>query len=173
MVVVSKPIYLVGFSGCGKSSTSRKLAALLHKTAIDLDYKIEKEAGKTISDIFNESGELFFRELEKEELHKQSMFNNSVIATGGGCACYFDNMEFMNSTGITIYLKAPAAVLAQRVQHRKFARPLLANIPNNQLIAEIEAQLSKREPFYSQAHIIYPAFGLNPYQLIHEIKKMV
>ncbi|MDD4848492.1 MAG: shikimate kinase [Bacteroidales bacterium] len=171
MITLSYPIFLVGFSGCGKSSTARKLSALLRGKSIDLDQFIEHNTGKSISEIFADEGESFFRKLESDTLHGSWLLQYTVIATGGGCPCFFDNMDYMNSMGITVYLKAPASILAQRVKYKKTARPLLAQIDDDQLVEEIEHQLMEREPIYSKAHIVFPAFNLNPYQLIHEIEK--
>lgn len=173
MTKQSIPIFLVGFSGCGKSSAAHKMAGIMHGNSIDIDRMIEHQTGKSISEIFEQEGENTFRRIEQDLLHCPWLLSHSFIATGGGCPCFFDNMLFMNSVGITVYLQAPASVLAHRVKHRKTARPLLAETPDDQLIEEIEHQLLQREHFYSQAQIIFPAINFNPYQLLHAIDNKI
>lgn len=169
---ISYPIFLVGYSGSGKSSAARKMSSILRKDFLDLDKTIETNTQKKITEIFELDGEDFFRQIEHETLHDPSILNYSVIATGGGCPCFFDNMEYMNKVGITVYLKAPSIVLAHRIKNKKFARPLLADIPDEELINEVEKKLLEREPFYSKAHITFPTLNFNPYQLLHEIEEL-
>lgn len=168
----SSPIFLVGFSGSGKSSAARKISAILHGSYIDIDQLIEKKSNKSINDIFTQEGEDSFRKYEHEMLHDPSLLEHTIIATGGGCPCFFDNMQYMNNHGITVYLKAPASVLANRIKHRKAARPLFSNIPDEQLIEKIEPLLLQREMIYNTAKIIFPAINFNPYQLLHIIENI-
>lgn len=97
-------IFLIGFMGCGKSTLGKKLATKLGYDFIDLDYQLEKQMGTSIGNYFAANGEEAFRKLESKTLKEFDYPINGVIATGGGTPCYFDNMDWMNSNGITIYM---------------------------------------------------------------------
>jgi shikimate kinase len=97
-------IFLVGFMGAGKTTLGKKLAAKLGYSFVVLDAVVEKGEGKYIRDIIAEHGESYFREKESETL-KQLSLVDSVISTGGGTPCYYDNMQWMNDKGITIYVE--------------------------------------------------------------------
>ena len=116
-------IFLIGFMGSGKSSTGKKLANLLHFDFFDTDTEIERITGKTISQIFATDGEDFFREKEREIIAELSQKDNVVVSTGGGTPCFFDNMQLMNQTGLTIYLHANPKMLKQRLITNKKQRP--------------------------------------------------
>src|SRR5690349_8405249 len=106
-------IFLIGFMGCGKSTMGKKLAVKLGYDFIDLDHQIEKNLGTTITAYFAENGEEAFRKLESETLKNFDYPSNSIIATGGGAPCFFDNMDWMNANGLSIYIEMPAAALAK------------------------------------------------------------
>src|SRR5215217_1973749 len=110
-------VFLIGFMGSGKTFVGKKLAQLLKTTFIDLDEVIEKSEEKTISQIFSQNGEEFFRERESHYLKSLSERSNVVIATGGGTPCFHDNMKWMNENGITIYLKAKSEILFDRLKN--------------------------------------------------------
>ncbi|MDR0829547.1 MAG: shikimate kinase [Prevotellaceae bacterium] len=147
-------LFLIGFMGCGKSSTGKKMAQKLGLNFVDTDNFIENRYQKTISQLFEEVGEAKFREIEHKILLELAEFENIVIATGGGMPCFFNNMEIMNAAGKTIYLKLPAAVLYERLKKSKSKRTLLKNIPETDLQNFIEKLLHERENFYNQAEEI-------------------
>lgn len=147
-------IYLIGFMGCGKSTLGRKMAELMNLNFIDLDKYIEERNFKTIPLIFAEEGEQGFREKEKYALEEVSQFENVIIGTGGGTPCFFDNMELMNRTGITIYISPDTETLANRISHSRTERPLVAGKSREELIFFIEQTLEKRNPFYHRSKII-------------------
>jgi shikimate kinase len=147
-------IYLIGFMGCGKSTLGRKMAELMNLNFIDLDKYIEERNFKTIPLIFAEEGEQGFRGKEKYALEEVSQFENVIIGTGGGTPCFFDNMELMNRTGITIYICPAAEPLANRISHSRTERPLVAGKSREELIFFIEQTLEKRNPFYHRSKII-------------------
>lgn len=147
-------IYLIGFMGCGKSTLGRKMAELMNLNFIDLDKYIEERNFKTIPLIFEEDGEQGFREKEKNALEEVSQFENVIIGTGGGTPCFFDNMELMNRTGITIYISPDTETLANRISHSRTERPLVAGKSRDELIFFIDQTLKKRNPFYRQSKII-------------------
>ena len=144
-------IYLVGFMGSGKSSLGKRLARRLEVPFIDLDDEVEQLAGKSIPEIFEELGELHFRKLENEALRKTIEHSSAVIATGGGTPCYFDNMEFINQSGASVYLRLSPQSLAWRLENTQKKRPLLMNYKGDDLLHYIEQKLQEREPWYLQS----------------------
>jgi shikimate kinase len=146
-----KPIFLVGYMGCGKTTTGKRLAKKYGLDFIDLDHYIESRYFKTVSQLFQEKGESGFREIERDLLREVADFENVIISTGGGAACFFDNMELMNQKGETVYLKASAAELTAYLRTASKDRPLLAQKSEEELFDFISGMLEKREPFYSQA----------------------
>ena len=146
-----KRIFLVGYMGSGKTTTGKRLSKKYGLDFIDLDNYIEKRYFKTISQIFQEKGESGFREIERDALREVAEFENVIISTGGGAACFFDNMELMNQKGETVYLKASAADLSEYLRNANKNRPLLAQKSDEELFDLISEMLQKREPFYSQA----------------------
>lgn len=152
---MKKKIYLVGFMGCGKSYMGKAMAQSLGWEFLDMDDFLEANEGMTISQIFAEGGESLFRELEKNYLQATYDFENTVIATGGGAPCFFDNMDWMNANGTTIYLDTPVAVLVERLKKETAHRPLLANKTSAELSEFIQQKLLERAPFYEQASTIF------------------
>ena len=144
-------IFLIGFMGCGKSTMGKKLAGKLGYEFIDLDHQIEQSIGTTIADYFSVHGEAAFRNLESETLKTFDYPVNAVIATGGGTPCFFDNMEWMNASGLSVYIEMSAVALAKRLESGKEKRPLLKNLNEPELIAFIENKLNEREVFYKRA----------------------
>jgi shikimate kinase len=120
-------IYLVGFMGCGKSTAGRALAEELGWPFFDLDDEIEKHAGTSITAIFKDQGELAFRALETEALRRRIAVARTgrpqVISLGGGAFTEPRNCELANANGVTIWLDAPLAVIAQRITYETH-RPL-------------------------------------------------
>jgi len=149
-----KRIFLIGYMGSGKTSIGVKLAEALGYSFVDMDHRIEEKYMKTVSQIFSESGQDKFREIEKDILHEVADFEDVVISTGGGAPCFFDNIEYMNKTGFTIYLRLTVENLAQRLeQSRAGKRPLLANKQGDELREFIGNTLRERERFYQQANL--------------------
>ena len=146
-------IYLIGFMGCGKSTLGHQLADKLGLTFIDLDKFIEERNYKTIPQLFAELGEEGFRMRERKALEEVSEFMDVVIATGGGAPCFFDNMELMHRTGITVFLDIETSVLAERLINSKTDRPLIRGKMKHELTAFIDDMMLKRRPFYEKAEI--------------------
>ncbi len=147
-------IFLIGYMGSGKSTVGKKLASKLKLSFFDLDKYIEDKCGYTINVFFNTLGENEFRIKEKEALDKILLEDNFVLATGGGTPCYYDNMLKMNDKGITIYLQMEEGFLANRLVNSKIKRPLLQNIPNDELSKFIIKQVKAREEYYLRAKYI-------------------
>ena len=152
-------LFLVGFMGCGKSYIGRPLAAKLGFQFVDVDNIIENTEGGTIAQIFEKQGETYFRQLESETLKRLGKWENIVIATGGGAACFQGNMEWMNENGLSIYLKASPELLLSRLKGETLQRPLLAGRTDADLLDFIENKLSERTQFYEKAALIIEQAG--------------
>lgn len=160
-------IYLIGFMGCGKTTIGKKLANKLKYRFIDLDKLIERESGETIFEIFESlNGENRFRILETNALKKVSGLDNTVIATGGGTPCFNENIQLMNQTGKTVYIKMHHGSLFLRLAKSKKNRPLIGKLTDVDLMDQVMHLLSCREPFYSQAQFTVKGESLSPDTLI-------
>jgi shikimate kinase len=148
-------IYLIGFMGSGKTHTGKQLAQKMKHTFLDLDDLIEIEAGMDISTLFQEQGETEFRRIEQKVLHDTSTLEKVVVSTGGGAPCFFDNMRWMNSHGLSIFLDTPPEILARRLMPERAHRPLLNTYNEETLLGFIRSKLEERMYFYRQAGIIY------------------
>jgi shikimate kinase len=146
-------IYLLGFMGCGKSTIGKKLAKHTGLHFIDMDDYIEKRNYKTVPQIFATEGEAEFRKKERRALEELSEFNDVIIATGGGAPCFFNNMDLMNKTGITVYLDIAPEILADRLKNSKTDRPLIKGKSNKELLEYINNTLKKRNKFYKKARV--------------------
>ena len=145
-------IFLIGYMGSGKTTVGQLLATQLGYSFIDMDNHIEGTLFKSVSQIFTELGEDQFRLLEKQCLHEVAEFDHVVISTGGGAPCFFDNMEYMNKQGVTVYLKLSSADLAERLElSHANKRPLLAGRKGEELLRFISEGLAMREQFFSPA----------------------
>lgn len=145
-------IFLIGYMGSGKTTVGKLLAARLGFGFIDMDAHIEEKQFKSVSQIFKELGEEQFRLLEQQSLHEIAEFDHVVISAGGGAPCFFDNMEYMNKRGETVYLKLSPAELAERLEtSHANKRPLLSNRKGAELQQFISEGLAKREAYYSKA----------------------
>ena len=149
----SQQVYIIGFMGSGKSTAGKKLAAALGWSFIDLDKRIEEHTGKTITDLFSEFGEDYFRKVEAETLRSLKDSKNVVVSTGGGTPCYGENMDYMLKTGLTIYLKLTPPQLQSRLSGSKTVRPLIKGLNAGQLLRFIEEKLAIREKWYSCADL--------------------
>jgi shikimate kinase len=144
-------IFLIGIMGSGKTHWAQQLADQLHMDWIDLDQQIEKVTDMPVRDIFAMEGEEYFRLKEKDTLRQFIGVDNIIIATGGGTPCFHNNMEWMNDNGITIWLHVDSNVLAERLKRKKYKRPLISHLNDDEIQDFIEAKLKEREPFYAQA----------------------
>ena len=166
-------IFLIGYMGAGKTTLGKAFARAMGLTFVDLDWYIEERYHKTVSQIFAERGEDGFRELEKRMLHEASDFEDVVISVGGGTPCFFDNMDYMNQVGETVFLDVDNQVLFRRLKVAKQQRPLLANKTDEELMAFIQEALEKRLPHYTKAkHVFNGELLENRYQIQQSVERL-
>lgn len=155
-----KRIFLIGYMGSGKTTLGKAYARAMQLQFIDLDWYIEERFHKTVQELFDERKEDGFREIERNMLHEVAEFENVIIACGGGTPCFFDNMEYMNGKGETVFLDASPEVLFRRLKIAKSKRPLLMDKSDEELMDVIQNALRIRIPFYSQAKYVFNAESL-------------
>jgi len=150
-----KSIILIGYMCAGKTTVGRALAKELKISFYDLDWYIEERFHTKVAKIFADEGEERFRDLERRMLHEAAEFEDIVLACGGGTPCFFDNIDYMNQTGDTFYLKASPDTIVQHLALSRGERPLLKGKSPDELRDFVTQQLEEREPFYAKAsHII-------------------
>lgn len=154
-------IFLLGFMGTGKSYWGSKWADANQLGFYDLDALIESEEKASVVDIFEKAGEDYFRVKEASILRDMAKNNECIISTGGGAPCFYENMQWMNEHGTTVYLSATPAFILQRVMDEKEKRPLIKNVNEAELLFFIEQKLKEREPYYNQANITLDAETLD------------
>ena len=143
--------FLIGFMGSGKSKVGKIVAEQLHLKYIDLDEFIEESEQRSVSDIFNNSGETYFRELEQQYLKEIMKEDNILVSTGGGTPTFHNLIETMNEVGETIYLQCCTEILFKRLHENKEKRPMISELSDKSLKRYIENKLSERKIFYTKA----------------------
>ena len=119
--------FIVGYMASGKSTFGKELAKDKGLPFLDLDESVESREGRSISEIFAKEGEEYFRKREREILHEIcNEADEFVLATGGGTPCFFDNMDYMNQAGTTVFLNTSPLVIVDRLKRQRADRPLLA-----------------------------------------------
>ena len=141
-------IALVGFMGTGKTDVGRLLAEKLGKDFIEVDELIEQRAGKTIPEIFQQDGEIAFRELEIEATREAAAKKNAVIACGGGVVLNQINVDRLREHSVIVYLTASPEAIIQRTSSDTDERPLLVA---EDKASRVEKLLNFRRPFYERA----------------------
>ena len=166
---MSKNIVLVGFMGAGKSVAAKELAKRLKQRAVSTDDLLEKQEKRRIADIFRDSGEAYFRRQEKALIRKLSSQTGLIIDCGGGAFLDQENIDHLNSSGVTIYLEAGVDEIARRTEGLKH-RPLLNVDDPHKKIKEL---LTQRKPFYAQALHTIHTDGKGNRQVCDEIMKVL
>ena len=142
-------VVLIGMPASGKSSVGKELEKLLSKSFVDSDIVLSENAGKTISEIFSEYGEAYFRELEKDTIKNISSENSHIIATGGGAILNYENIENLKSNGRIYFLDRPLSMLLTTDD-----RPLSSNRTN------LEKRYNERYELYRKyADVIIDGSG--------------
>lgn len=137
--------------GSGKSTLGRALGAMTSLRFVDLDTLIEARCHRTINTIFKEDGEEHFRRIERRLLEEVCNGEDIVVACGGGAPSYADNMELMNSRGLTVYLNTSRDLLLRRLKAGRRSRPLLSGLDDSSLETFVDRLFAEREPYYSEA----------------------
>ena len=145
----------MGYMGCGKSTLGPLISNQNSLPFIDLDQYIERNEKSTITSIFENRGEIYFR--KKERLYLEHFFLNQssfIISLGGGTPCYFDNIDYINlkDETISVFLKSSPKELANRLYDKKNNRPLISHIQSKEQLEEyIAKHLFERLPYYEKA----------------------
>ncbi|MBO5602075.1 MAG: shikimate kinase [Prevotella sp.] len=170
-------IIIIGYMGAGKTTVGKALSKELGIPFYDLDWYIESRMRKTVAQLFAERGEENFRQIEYNMLHEVAEFEDVIISCGGGTPCFFDNIDYMNEQGETIYLKATPEVLYGHLKMGKTVRPLLLGKTEDELLSYIGQQLSVRENYYNKAKHVLDVSLLDNYEKIKitvkELRKLL
>jgi shikimate kinase len=163
-------IFIIGYMGAGKSTIGKRLANKLGIAFVDLDDAFEAKYRYSIPRFFDHFGEERFREFEHQCL-KEIIDENEdgVISTGGGTACFKDNMAMMKQNGTTVYIKMHPISLAHRLTRARRLRPVIRDIQNDDMQEFVGEQLAEREPFYNEADITVKGESLDLDELIAKL----
>lgn len=150
---MTKIYFIIGMMGVGKSSIGLGAARHILSPFIDLDDYIRKNENSSITEIFKTKGESGFRKLEKKYLRELEFGNapSAIVCTGGGTPAYFDNMDYMNKTGTTIFLKTPIEEIIARLKDINDDRPLLQSMEGDEMAAQLTKIYESRLPYYQKA----------------------
>lgn len=160
-------IALIGFMGTGKTVVGKSLAQKLGKGFIELDSLIEQKAGKTIPQIFQQEGEITFRELEIEVTKEVALRNNTVIACGGGVVLNKINIDRLKQESVIVLLTASPDVVLKRTSNDNNERPLLTTSDKARKISDL---IEFRQPFYERAaELIIDTSEINISTVIEQI----
>ena len=141
--------------GCGKTHWGKEISRKLSIPFFDLDEQIVASEGKSINDIFASEGEEFFRLKEKEVLYLVTESHESfVMACGGGTPCFYNNIDYMNKSGTTVWINCSVDCLFSRLVKEREKRPLIRDLSDAQLRAFIIKKFADRKIFYQQASVI-------------------
>ncbi|MEP2935019.1 MAG: shikimate kinase [Gilvibacter sp.] len=166
-------VVLLGYMGSGKSLIGKNLAQTLGCDFIDLDQFIAQRNDMTISQIFSQKGEIFFRKQESLLLNELLKDNKKlVLATGGGTPCYGTNMQniLKASNAFSVYLKTSVPELAERLFPEKEGRPLIAHLNSKDaLIDFIRKHIFDRSPYYMQAQLRIDTDQKRPKEIVREV----
>lgn len=169
-MLLSKPLFLVGYMGCGKSTLARKLGRRLSLAFADTDTLVEQREGASVADIFYYEGEESFRVAERAVLDEAIAGGVGVISTGGGLPSWHDNMEHLNTVGMTIYLRRPAEQIARRMSpYGRQKRPRLRGLSDEELLGFMQRDMAEREQFYSRAQLTIDCTSVTDEELVERI----
>ncbi len=165
-----KNIVLIGFMGSGKTAVGKQLGERLGLSFKDTDSLIEERLGQKINAIFADKGEAFFRDMESQIIDELTAKDNQVLSCGGGAILRNENVNYLRQNGTLIYLKAPFAVLYDRIKSSS-NRPLLtANEPEKTARMLWEA---RQKVYESVADLSLDTSKKSIEQIVKEIEKLV
>lgn len=163
-------IYIVGYMGAGKTTAARRLAQRMGWEVVDTDALFEEKYKISVNDFFNKYDESLYRKLESEVLKATESLDHVVVSTGGGTACFFDNMDWMNQHGLTVFLRISPQAAVDRVIHSRHKRPLVEGKSEEELTEFVSRHYASRLPFYEQAHITAKSEDFDIESLMEAIK---
>jgi shikimate kinase len=172
MDVKHRAVFLIGFMGSGKTTTGKKLAAKLGLQFVDLDAEIVRQSEyNSIAEIEAAKGMDYFREAERNVLQRMDV-TGKLVSTGGGAPCYFNNLEWMKSKGIVVYLEMNEKSIYNRLKQTNLEeRPLLKGMNDEQLRDFITTKLQERRPFYEQAQVMFNPIKDKLDELVERLEK--
>ena len=170
-----KKVILIGYMAVGKTTIAKLISEKTGLKMVDLDNLIEEKTNLSVSEIFEQKGEIFFRKVEhdffKELIEKDEQL---IISTGGGTPCYANNHLLINSNNtISIYLKASIPIIFERLKSDKINRPLVVNQSDEELKEFIAKHLFERSYFYNQATFKISVDNKNPEIIVREIIQLL
>jgi len=166
-------IALCGYMGCGKSTVGQLITTKKDLEFVETDLEIEKKENLSISEIFSQKGEIYFR--KQENLILKNLLDNlgdSVLSLGGGTPCYANNLQMLKETeGLKlVYLKLTAASLTNRLWTETHQRPLISHLSSKELLDEyVRKHLFERQYYYLQSDYIIDANEKSVEELSNEI----
>jgi shikimate kinase len=163
----NRSIILVGLMGAGKSSVGRRLAGKLGLPFVDADHEIEAAAGKSITEIFADHGEAYFREGERKVIARLLGSGIQVLATGGGAFINDETRERIRQGGVSIWLKAGLPLLMKRVMKRS-DRPLLKSEDPEAVMLRL---MEQRYPVYATADVTVESRDVQHGQMVNDVIK--
>jgi shikimate kinase len=167
---MNQHIYLIGFMGTGKSTVSRHLKSLTGAKELDMDREIVRENDMSISDMFEQYGEEYFRDKETQMVQKIAAMEPAIVSCGGGAVLRAENVKMMKESGKIVLLTATPQTVYLRVRHSK-DRPILNGHMNVEYIEEL---MEKRRAVYEKACDLRVATDeKTPEQIAREIANMV
>ena len=146
---LNKTVVLVGMMGSGKSAVGKTLAAALAVSFVDSDHEISVAANRSISDIFERDGAVFFRRVESQIIKRLLHGSPCILSTGGGAFMSTENRALIAELGISVFLNADLQLLWERVRH-KSSRPLLKTLNPKATLTKI---FDDRKAQYDQAEL--------------------
>lgn len=138
----------------GKTTFGRALARQTGMRHIDLDFYIEQRFHSTVRDIFAKRGEAEFRRIEGAMLREVGEIDGVIVSCGGGTPCFGDNLDYMNSKGLTVCLQTSDEVIADRIIKAGDKRPLMAGKSHEEILQTISEHMKARKPYYDRAQLI-------------------
>lgn len=163
-------IFIIGYMGAGKTTLGKMIADRLHHRFLDLDEMIEISTGYNVNTMFEKFGEQAFRQRERDILFSHLDDIDTVIATGGGTPCFWNNMERMNQSGITIFIDTPYETIKERLAGKFQNRPLFRDIPQENLSEFILKHMAARRVFYEASAIVVKSENIDMEDLSRRIQ---
>ena len=159
--------------GAGKTTTARRLAQRMGWEVVDTDALFEEKYKISVNDFFNKYDEPLYRKLESEVLKATESLEHVVVSTGGGTACYFDNMEWMNQHGLTVFMRISPQAAVDRVIHSRHKLPLAEGKSEEELTEFVNRHYASRMPFYEQAQITVKSEDFDLEDAIKKISELL